>query len=84
MLSCCQVLSYRRSWADINPSIFQLRTLQRLLSQFRRFQIFVFSFPSFGRGFDSGRPLQIPKAAMVRFPGFASFPGSGAGISDYG
>jgi hypothetical protein len=29
--------------------------------QFKRFQSFVSSFPSFGRGFDSHRPLQILK-----------------------
>src|SRR5882724_9363792 len=37
--------------------------------QLRRFQIFVPSFPSFGRGFDSHRPLQIPaKFTLIRLP----------------
>jgi hypothetical protein len=44
------------------PSSFQLsRHRKDKCRQFNRFQSFIQSFPSFGRGFDSHRPLQIPQ-----------------------
>jgi len=42
--------------------------------QINRFQSFIQSFPSFGNGFDSRRPLQILKNLL----GFSSFPKSEA------
>jgi hypothetical protein len=43
------------------PSVFQLRPFSKQLKcrQINRFQCFISSFPSFGPGFDSHRPLQI-------------------------
>src|SRR5215469_7274750 len=42
--------------------------------QFKRFQIFVSSFPSFGRGFDSHRPLQQQRLYYQRYSDVARNP----------